>query len=140
MRRVDTEIAAGQLIRLSLVQPTTDEVIAGYDAPFPVPEARIGIVQFPELVATGADHPSGPAMLAVESAPTTSDVGVRRSGIGRYIGRIQPIAVPPDGSRRERVEATVASLARAFERIVEDAPDQWWAIFFPIWPETEAAA
>jgi haloalkane dehalogenase len=65
MRRVGTEIVAGQLIRLSLVQPTTDEIIAAYDAPFPVPESRIGIVQFPELVATSADHPSGPAMLVV---------------------------------------------------------------------------
>src|SRR4029077_20031119 len=51
------------LVRLSLVQPTTDEVIAGYDAPFPVPESRVGIVQFPELVATSSDHPSAPAML-----------------------------------------------------------------------------
>jgi haloalkane dehalogenase len=65
MRRVGTEIVAGQLIRLSLVQPTTDEVIAAYDAPFPVPESRIGIVQVPELVATSSDHPSGPAMLDV---------------------------------------------------------------------------
>jgi haloalkane dehalogenase len=65
MRRVGTEIEAGQLVRMSLVQPTTDEIIAAYDAPFPVPESRIGIVQFPELVATSADHPSGPAMLAV---------------------------------------------------------------------------
>jgi haloalkane dehalogenase len=65
MRRVGTEIVAGQLIRLSLVQPTSDEVIAGYDAPFPVPESRVAIVQFPELVATGSDHPSAPAMLAV---------------------------------------------------------------------------
>jgi len=64
MRRVGTEILAGQLVRLSLVQPTSDEIIAGYDAPFPVPESRIGVVQFPELVATSADHPSGPAMLA----------------------------------------------------------------------------
>ena len=64
MRRVGTEIVAGQLVRLSLVQPTSDEVIAGYDAPFPVPESRVGIVQFPELVATSSDHPSAPAMLA----------------------------------------------------------------------------
>jgi haloalkane dehalogenase len=73
MRRVDTEIVPGQLVRLSLVQPTTDEVIAGYDAPFPVPESRIGVVQFPELVATGADHPSGAAMLAVREALRTFD-------------------------------------------------------------------
>ena len=65
MQRVDTDIVPGQLVRLSLVQPTTDEVIAGYDAPFPVPESRIGVVQFPELVATSSDHPSAPAMLAV---------------------------------------------------------------------------
>jgi haloalkane dehalogenase len=65
MRRVGTEIVAGQLVRLSLVQPTSDEIIAAYDAPFPVPESRIGIVQFPELVATSSDHPSAPAMLDV---------------------------------------------------------------------------
>jgi haloalkane dehalogenase len=65
MRRVGTEIVAGQLIRLSLIQPTSDEIIAGYDAPFPVPESRIGIVQFPELVATSAEHPSAAAMVGV---------------------------------------------------------------------------
>jgi haloalkane dehalogenase len=65
MRRVGTEIVAGQLVRLSLVQPTTDAIIAAYDAPFPVPESRIGIVQFPELVATSSEHPSAPAMLVV---------------------------------------------------------------------------
>jgi len=63
MRRVGTDIVAGQLVRLSLVQPTTDEVIAGYDAPFPVPESRVGIAMFPELVATSSGHPSAPAML-----------------------------------------------------------------------------
>ncbi|MGZ4338700.1 MAG: haloalkane dehalogenase [Gaiellaceae bacterium] len=65
MRRVGTEIVAGQLVRLSLVQPVTDDVIAGYDAPFPVPESKVGIVQFPELVATSSDHPSAAAMLDV---------------------------------------------------------------------------
>ncbi len=65
MRRVGNEIVAGQLVRLSLVQPVSDEVIAGYDAPFPVPESRAGIVRFPELVATSADHPSASAMLEV---------------------------------------------------------------------------
>ena len=73
MRRVDTEIVPGQLVRMSLVQPTSDEVIAGYDAPFPVPESRVGVVQFPELVATGADHPSGAAMLAVRDALRSFD-------------------------------------------------------------------
>lgn len=65
VRRVGTEIRAGSLVRQTLVQPVADEVIAAYDAPFPVPESRIGIVQFPELVATSSDHPSAAAMLSV---------------------------------------------------------------------------
>jgi haloalkane dehalogenase len=65
MRRVGTDIVPGQLVRLSLVQPVADEVIAGYDAPFPVPEARVGVAMFPELVATSSGHPSAGAMLAV---------------------------------------------------------------------------
>ena len=65
MRRVGTGIVPGNLVRLSLVQPVDDAVIAGYDAPFPVPESRAGVVAFPELVATSADHPSAPAMLDV---------------------------------------------------------------------------
>ena len=31
-------------------------------------------------------------------------------------------------------------LAAAFEDLIADAPDQWWAIFFPIWPDLEAEA
>jgi haloalkane dehalogenase len=65
MRRVGSAIQAGSLVRQTLVQPVTDEVIAAYDAPFPVPESRVGIVQFPELVATSSDHPSAAAMLSV---------------------------------------------------------------------------
>ncbi len=65
MRRVGTEIVPGNLVRLTLVQPVSDEVIAGYDAPFPVPESRVGVVQFPELVATSPQHPSALAMLDV---------------------------------------------------------------------------
>jgi haloalkane dehalogenase len=65
VRRTGTEIEAGALVRRTLVQPVTDEVIAAYDAPFPVPESRVAIVRFPELVATSSDHPSAPAMLDV---------------------------------------------------------------------------
>ena len=65
MHRVGTDIVPGNLVRLSLVQPVDDAVIAAYDAPFPVPESRAGVVAFPELVATSANHPSAPAMLDV---------------------------------------------------------------------------
>ncbi|HEU5361713.1 MAG TPA: haloalkane dehalogenase [Gaiellaceae bacterium] len=65
MERVGTDIEAGWLVRRTLVQPAGDEVIAGYDAPFPEPRSRVGIVRFPELVATSSDHPSAASMLDV---------------------------------------------------------------------------
>ena len=45
-----------------------------------------------------------------------------------------------EGSRRERIERTVAAEAAAFERIIAKAPDQWGAVFAPIWPDLEAEA
>jgi len=65
MRRVGTDIVAGRLVQLSLVQPVSDDVIAGYDAPFPEPEARVGIAMLPELVPTDTSHASARAMLDV---------------------------------------------------------------------------
>jgi haloalkane dehalogenase len=65
MRRVGTDIEVGRLVRRTLVQPVSDEVVAGYDAPFPEPRSRIGVVRFPELVPTSSEHPSAAAMLDV---------------------------------------------------------------------------
>jgi len=73
MRRVGTDIVAGRLVQLSLVQPVTGDVIAGYDAPFPQPEARVGIAMFPELVPTDASHASARAMLEVREALRSFD-------------------------------------------------------------------
>jgi haloalkane dehalogenase len=67
VRRVDTELLPGQLVRITAVGGLSDEVVAGYDAPFPVPESRIGPVMFPELVPTEPDHPSAAAMLSVRA-------------------------------------------------------------------------
>ena len=90
-----------------------------------------------DLFGAPATLPLGPAMLAVESGARAYVVGVRRSGVGRYRGRLESVDVPSDGDRRARVTATTNAIATAFERIVEDAPDQWWAVFFPIWPDLE---
>ena len=90
------------------------------------------------LFGAPAMLPMGPAMLAVESGVPTYALTVRRAGSGRYRGRVVPIDVPVDGTRRERVMATMTRLAAAFEELIADAPDQWWAVFFPIWPDLEA--
>ena len=84
--------------------------------------------------------PMGPAMLAVETGVPVYGMTVRRVGHGRYRGRLIPIEVPTDGTRRERVTTTMTRLAAAFEDLIADAPEQWWAVFFPIWPDLEAAA
>jgi KDO2-lipid IV(A) lauroyltransferase len=90
------------------------------------------------LFGAPAMLPLGPALLAVESGAPAYVMGVRRIGVGRYRGRLETIEVVADGTRRERVTATTAQFALAFERIIEDAPEQWWAVFFPIWPDLEA--
>ena len=89
------------------------------------------------LFGSPANLPLGPAMLAVESGAPMYVVGVRRTGPTRYRGGIERVPVPADGTRRERVTAAMAGLAAAFERVVATAPEQWWAVFFPIWPDLE---
>jgi haloalkane dehalogenase len=41
---------------------------AAYDAPFPTPESKAGLLAFPELVPTELDHPSAGKMLEVREA------------------------------------------------------------------------
>lgn len=68
VRRLGGELRPGQLVRLSCVTGLPDEVVAAYDAPFPTPESKAGVLAFPELVPTEPEHPSAAAMLAVRDA------------------------------------------------------------------------
>ena len=54
-----------RLVRISGVQPMSDEVEDAYSAPWPVPESKAGILAFPDLVPISPDHPDTPAHLAV---------------------------------------------------------------------------
>jgi hypothetical protein len=45
------------------------------------------------------------------------------------------VPVAADGTRRERIAATLAALAAAYEDLIADAPEQWSGAFFPIWPD-----
>jgi haloalkane dehalogenase len=65
LRRVGTELVPGKLVRISAVQPMSDEVEDAYSAPWPVPESKAGILAFPDLVPISPDHPDTPAHLAV---------------------------------------------------------------------------
>ena len=92
------------------------------------------------LFGTPAPLPIGPALLALESGATICVAGVRRTTPGRYAGGVEEVAVPAEGTRRERIGASLTAVAAAFERMIATAPEQWWAVFFRIWPDIDEPA
>jgi lauroyl/myristoyl acyltransferase len=87
-----------------------------------------------ELFGAPARLPAGPAVLALESGAPAWLIVTRRVGWSEYRSRLERIAPDTTGeSRRERLAGFMAAEARAFERAVADAPEQWWTLFFPIW-------
>lgn len=90
------------------------------------------------LFGASAPLASGPAVLALESGATVLVGAARRTGWGSYAGRVMPLVVPVDGERRVRVRAFMDAQARAFEQLVGEAPEQWWTLFFRIWPDIPA--
>ena len=91
-----------------------------------------------ELFGASARLPLGPAALALESGAAAWLIATRRAGNGDYRARIERIQLPAEGPRRDRLSAFLADQARAFERAVADAPEQWWTVFFPIWEDIRA--
>jgi KDO2-lipid IV(A) lauroyltransferase len=77
--------------------------------------------------------PIGPAYLALDAAAPLHVGAIRRVG-STYRGRLvtlphEPSALP----LRSRIESLLAVEATVFEQLVAVAPDQWWAVFYPIW-------
>ncbi len=67
VRKVGTDLVPGQLIRVSCMSELDDAVVEAYNAPFPTPESKAGVLAFPELVPTEIDHPSAAKMLEVRA-------------------------------------------------------------------------
>ena len=51
VRRTGPDFQPGRLVRITCSTELADEVVAGYDAPFPTPESKTGMLM-PELVRT----------------------------------------------------------------------------------------
>ena len=68
VRAVGPDFTASRLVQVSCVTELDDDAVRGYDAPFPVAEAKAGPLAFPELVPTEREHPSAAAMLEVRDA------------------------------------------------------------------------
>ena len=85
--------------------------------------------------STGAVLP-GVTVTAVNEA-TGNNYETVSDAAGVYHARAERVPFPTEGTRRERVTAYLAAEARAFERFVAAAPEQWLAVFHPIWPDLE---
>jgi haloalkane dehalogenase len=72
VRRAGTDFEASRLVRVSCATELGDDVLAAYDAPYPVPEAKTGMLMFPELVPIEKGRASAAAWLAL------------REGVGRW--------------------------------------------------------
>ena len=92
-----------------------------------------------ELFGAPAPLAAGPALLALETGITPYVFGVWRDDHDVYHADLQRVPFPAEGTRRERVTAYLDAEARAFERFVAEAPEQWLAVFHPIWPDLEHA-
>ena len=86
------------------------------------------------LFGAMARLPLGPAVLALESGAPTFVVGMRRTDWGQWVAHVEQLGAPSFGTLRERIAAHLDSQARAFERMIAPAPEQWWTLLFRIWP------
>jgi lauroyl/myristoyl acyltransferase len=88
-----------------------------------------------ELFGAPARLPIGPAVLSVQTgAPIYLEV-IERTGPGEWAGHTVRIRPAPGLSRRAAVRDIVEQEARAFERLIARAPEQWTTLFFPIWSD-----
>jgi phosphatidylinositol dimannoside acyltransferase len=104
----------------------------------------IGLVNDRDLTRTGvpttffghsAPISPAPVLFALEVDAPVFVSSARRRGSGRYTGKMLPLDIPTEGPRRARMAAATVAMARAFETLLADAPEQWWGAMHPIWPD-----
>ncbi len=128
-------------VRIVTLQAAAGELLAALRRDEPV-----GLVADRELTGGGIEVelfgsmtkiPAGPALLAAETGAPMCMSTVRRVGRARYLGCLRPVPLAEGANRRERSRATAREEARLFEEFISDAPEQWLALFHPIWPDLE---
>ena len=87
-----------------------------------------------------APLPMGPGLLALERGLPIWVAAVRRASGGSYRGQLRRVDFPADGTRRQRLTAAMTGVAQAMEESIAEAPDQWWSVFSPIWPDLDPEA
>ena len=90
-----------------------------------------------ELFGATLPLAAGPALLALDTGVTPHVFGVWRDASDTYHVSTEPVPFPAEGTRRERVNGYLGAEARAFERLIARAPEQWLSVFHPLWPDLE---
>jgi len=90
-----------------------------------------------ELFGGTVRLPIGPAVLAVQTGAPIYLQAVERTGPGEWLGHTIAIRPDPNAKRREATRSIIEQEARAFERIVARAPEQWTTLLFPIWEDED---
>lgn len=92
-----------------------------------------------ELFGAPARLPVGPAVLSVQTGAPLYLEALERTAPGEWLGHTVPLRPAPGSSRREATRSILEQEARAFERIVARAPEQWTTLLFPIWDDVAGA-
>ncbi|MEA2025622.1 MAG: phosphatidylinositol mannoside acyltransferase, partial [Chloroflexota bacterium] len=79
--------------------------------------------------------PIGPAILSVQTGAALYLQAIERTGPGEWLGHSVVLRPEPGATRREATRSIIEQEARAFERIIARAPEQWTTLFFPIWED-----
>ncbi len=83
--------------------------------------------------------PIGPAMLSVQTGAPLYLEAIERSHTGHWLGHTIALRPEPGAKRREATRQIIEQEARAMERVIARAPEQWTTLFFPIWEDEEEA-
>lgn len=88
-----------------------------------------------ELFGGPVRLPIGPAVLSVQTGAPIYLQAIERTGPGEWLGHSVAIRPDPKVKRREATRSIIQQEARAFERIIARAPEQWTTLFFVIWDD-----
>jgi lauroyl/myristoyl acyltransferase len=90
-----------------------------------------------ELFGAPTRLPIGPALLSAQTGATIYLQAIERVGPGEWVGHTIVIRHSGDATRREATRSALEQEARAIERLIARAPEQWTTLFFPMWKDDE---
>jgi lauroyl/myristoyl acyltransferase len=92
-----------------------------------------------QLFGAPARLPLGPAMLSMQTGAPLYLEAMERAEPGEWLGHTVALRAERGVKRREATRQLIELEARAMERVIAHAPEQWTTLFFPIWEDEEAA-